>query len=38
MNVPELSTGDYFWFAGMTRPGYMSQIAGDISIASWRFE
>jgi len=38
MNLPELSTGDYFWFAAMTEPEYMSQTVGDISIAPWSFE
>jgi len=38
MNLPELPAGDYFWFAGMTKPGYVSQTVGDIFIAPWSFE
>ena len=37
-NLPELSPGNYFWFAGLTKPGYVSQIQGDVYFAPWRFE
>ena len=38
MNLPELPAGDYFWLVGMTKPEYISQVVGEISIAPWRFE
>ncbi|HUT03104.1 MAG TPA: hypothetical protein VM163_04350 [bacterium] len=38
MNLPELSAGEYSWFTGLTKPGDISEIVGDIAIAPWQFE